>query len=96
LLRGFFRGADDSSVDELQQERLASVLLPLTAGSLGRTVGEVEWVRLGVQLVSLRRKTGQVIKLADDLVLMEGDSLLLSGKADMLEQAEYALLKGSF
>lgn len=96
LLRGFFRGADDGSVDELQQERLNSVLMPLTARALGRTVGEVEWDSLGVQLVSLRRKTGQVIKLTDDLVLMEGDSLLLSGKSDMLEQAERMLLKGSF
>ncbi|MDD2845961.1 MAG: monovalent cation:proton antiporter-2 (CPA2) family protein [Rhodoferax sp.] len=96
LLRGFFRGADDGSVDELQQERLASVLLPLAARSLGRTVGEIEWDSLGVQLVSLRRKTGQVIKLTDELVLMEGDSLLLSGKADMLELAERTLLKGGF
>jgi CPA2 family monovalent cation:H+ antiporter-2 len=96
LLRGFFRGADDGSVDELQQERLASVLLPLAARSLGRTVGEIEWDSLGVQLVSLRRKTGQVIKLTDELVLMEGDSLLLSGKADMLELAERTLLKRDF
>jgi CPA2 family monovalent cation:H+ antiporter-2 len=96
LLRGFFRGADDGAVDELQQERLASVLLPLSARSVGRKVGEVEWGSMGVQLVSLRRKTGQVIKLADDLTLMEGDSLLLSGKADMLEQAERLLLKGGF
>ena len=96
LLRGFFRGADDGSVDELQQERLASVLLPLAARALGRTVGEVAWDNLGVQLVSLRRKTGQVIKLTDELVLMEGDSLLLSGKADMLELAERMLLKGDF
>ena len=96
LLRGFFRGADDGAADELQQERLSSVLLPLTARSLGRTVGDIDWDNQGVQLVSLRRKTGQVIKLTDDLVLMEGDSLLLSGKADMLEQAERLLLKGGF
>ena len=96
LLRGFFRGADDGSVDELQQERLTSVLLPLTAKSLGKKVGDVESGRLGVQLVSLRRKTGQVIKLTDDVVLMEGDTLLLSGKSDMLEHAERMLLKDGF
>ncbi|WP_296494141.1 monovalent cation:proton antiporter-2 (CPA2) family protein [Rhodoferax sp.] len=96
LLRGFFRGADDGSVDELQQERLTSVLLPLAAKSLGTKVGEVEWERLGVQLVSLRRKTGQVIKLTDDVVLTEGDTLLLSGKSDMLEHAERMLLKDGF
>ena len=96
LLRGFFRGADDGSVDELQQERLTSVLLPLSGKLLGRTVGDVEWGNMGVQLVSLRRKTGQVIKLTDDVVLMAGDTLLLSGKSDLLEQAESMLLKDSF
>ncbi|MEY4140391.1 MAG: hypothetical protein RLZZ371_2573 [Pseudomonadota bacterium] len=34
--------------------------------------------------------------LSDDLVLMEGDTLVLSGKADTLEQAESMLLKASF
>jgi uncharacterized protein with PhoU and TrkA domain len=63
---------------------------------LGKKVGEVEWGRLGVQLVSLRRKTGQVIKLTDDVVLMEGDTLLLSGKSDMLEHAERMLLRDGF
>ena len=96
LLRGFFRGADDGSVDELEQERLTSVLLPLAGKLLGHTVGDVEWVSMGVQLVSLRRKTGQVIKLNDDVVLMAGDTLLLSGKSDMLEQAERMLLKDGF
>ena len=96
LLRGFFRGADDGSVDELQQERLTSLLLPLSGKLLGRTVGDVEWAGMGVQLVSLRRKTGQVIKLTDDVVLMAGDTLLLSGKSDLLEQAERMLLKDGF
>jgi monovalent cation:H+ antiporter-2, CPA2 family len=95
LLRGFFRGADDGAVDELQQERLTSVLLPLSGKLLGRTVGDVEWGTLGVQLVSLRRKTGQVIQLTDEVVLLAGDTLLLSGKSDMLERAERMLLKDS-
>ena len=32
--------------------------------------------------------------LSDELVLMEGDALVLAGKADQLEQAEFRLLKG--
>ena len=95
LLRGFFRGADDGAMDELQQERLSSISLPPTARSIGRTAGELELPALEVRLVSLRRKNGQSMALADDLVLMDGDSLVLSGKAETLELAERLLLKGS-
>ncbi len=96
LLRGFFRGADDGAVDELQQERLSSISLPPKVQSIGRTAGELELPALEVRLVSLRRKNGKSMALADDLVLMEGDTLVLSGKADMLEQAEQMLLKNRF
>jgi CPA2 family monovalent cation:H+ antiporter-2 len=96
LLRGFFRGADDGAVDELQQERLSSIILSPTASSIGRTAGELELPALEVRLVSLRRKNGKSMVLSDDLVLMEGDTLVLSGKADTLEQAESMLLKASF
>jgi CPA2 family monovalent cation:H+ antiporter-2 len=96
LLRGFFRGADDGAVDELQQERLTSLSLPLNARSVGRTLGDLDLPALEVRLVSLRRDNGQAMPLVDDLVLMAGDSLVLSGKADALEQAERALLKSGF
>lgn len=96
LLRGFFRGADDGSIDELQQERLSSLSLPLSAWSVGRTLSDLKLPALEVRLVSLRRKNGKTMVLADDLALMEGDSLVLSGKADMLEQAERSILKSSF
>lgn len=94
LLRGFFRGADDGDSDETQQERLSSFSLPLHARAIGTRVGELTLDSLNVQLVSLRRRGGQVMSLSDDLVLMEGDSLLLSGKADPISQAEHKLLKG--
>jgi CPA2 family monovalent cation:H+ antiporter-2 len=94
LLRGFFRGADDGDSDETQQERLSSFSLPLHARAIGARVGELTLDSLNVQLVSLRRRGGQVMSLSDDLVLMEGDSLLLSGKADPISQAEHKLLKG--
>jgi CPA2 family monovalent cation:H+ antiporter-2 len=96
LLRGFFRGADDGSIDELQQERLNSVTLTMNARAIGHTLAELALSSLSIRLVSLRRKSGQAMTLSDDLVLMDGDSLVLAGKADMLEQAELRLLKGPF
>jgi CPA2 family monovalent cation:H+ antiporter-2 len=93
LLRGFFRGADDGTTDESEQERLSSFSLPLHARSIGHPVSDLALSTLGVQLVSLRRKGGQVMTLSGDLMLMEGDLLVLSGKADPISQAEHRLLK---
>jgi CPA2 family monovalent cation:H+ antiporter-2 len=94
LLRGYFRGADDGDADEAEQERLSTTQLPLHAKSLGRAIGEIGLDALGVQLVSLRRKSGQVMPLEDELVLVAGDALVLSGKAEALSHAELRLLKG--
>jgi CPA2 family monovalent cation:H+ antiporter-2 len=96
LLRGFFRGADDGSSDELHQERLSSLSLPMSARAIGHNLAEVAFGAMSVRLVSLRRKTGQVVDPTEDLVLMEGDALVLAGKSDLLEQAELRLLKGPF
>ena len=96
LLRGFFRGADDGSSDELHQERLSSVSLPMSARAIGHSLAEVAFPTMSVRLVSLRRKTGQVVEPFDELVLMEGDALVLAGKAEVLEQVELRLLKGPF
>jgi CPA2 family monovalent cation:H+ antiporter-2 len=94
LLRGFFRGADDGSADELQQERMSSLSLPLSAKAIGLSLGELALQNMGVRVVSLRRKGAQVAVITDQLVLQESDNLLLSGKVDGLELAEHKLLKG--
>jgi len=94
LLRGFFRGADDGDVDEAQQERLHSVQLPQHAKSIGRSKGEMAFMAMGTRLVSLRRQNGQVIPLNEDVLLMEGDMLVLSGKAEAISQAELRLING--
>jgi len=96
LLRGFFRGADDGSIDELHQERLSSLTLTMNARAIGHTLAELALPPLAVRVVSLRRKLGQSMTLSDDLILMEGDSLVLAGKADLLEQTELRLLNGPF
>jgi len=95
LLRGFFRGADDDSVDERLQERLSTVTLPLGARVSGQPLGDLALHALGVRVVSLRRSDGQITPLDPDPVLHDGDTLVLSGKAEMLALATQKLFKGA-
>jgi len=93
LLRGYFHGADDDTVEELQQERLQSVTLPAAAGCVGRPLGELALPRMGVQVASVRLATGQVVPADDALVLGIGDTLVLSGLPEPLAMAEALLLR---
>jgi CPA2 family monovalent cation:H+ antiporter-2 len=92
LLRGYFHGADDDSVDERQQARLLSVSLPPAAASLGRPLADLALHAVGVTVVSVRRASGAVTKPADKLTLTAGDTLVLSGLPEALSLAEGKLL----
>ncbi|MDP3655009.1 MAG: monovalent cation:proton antiporter-2 (CPA2) family protein [Rhodoferax sp.] len=94
LLRGFFHGADDGAIDELQHERLASVTLPLQSKTNRATLGQFALSTLNVRVVSLRRHNGKSCNAMHDTVLETGDTLVLSGRADALMLAEQRLLKG--
>jgi CPA2 family monovalent cation:H+ antiporter-2 len=94
LLRGYFHGADDDTLEELHQERLLSLNLPAAAPVLGRRLGDLALHAVGVQVVSLRRAGGQVMPAEDTLALAAGDTLVLSGQPQALALAEEALLKG--
>jgi CPA2 family monovalent cation:H+ antiporter-2 len=93
LLRGFFRGSDDDSVDELQYERLTTLTLPLGAKAAGRTIDSFAFHTLDVHVVSLRHADGKSAAVTGATVLSPGDTLVLSGKAEMLAVAEQKLLK---
>ncbi|MFM2342478.1 MAG: hypothetical protein RLZZ592_2131 [Pseudomonadota bacterium] len=93
LLRGYFHGADDDTVEELQQARLQSVSLPPGAPSLGQRLGDLTLQVMGVSVVSVRRASGQVLTVDDDFVLAGGDVLVLSGLPESLALAEARLLK---
>jgi monovalent cation:H+ antiporter-2, CPA2 family len=94
MLRGFFHGADDDSVDELLQDRLVTVNLPMGARASGRLLSDFALEALRIRVVSLRRADGSSPSLDGDLSLAGGDTLVLSGKAGPLAQAEQRLLKG--
>ncbi|HKX44330.1 MAG TPA: cation:proton antiporter [Burkholderiaceae bacterium] len=78
LLRGYFHGADDDTVDELQTARLLSVTLPAAGSHLGQTLSQQALHAVGVTVVSVRRAAG--------------DTLVLSGMPEALTLAEGKLL----
>jgi len=92
LLRGYFHGADDDTVAELEHARLLSVTLPATSASIHRTLGEQGLPTRGVTVVSLRRASGAVLRPEDALTLAAGDTLVLSGLPERLAIAEATLL----
>ena len=92
LLRGFFHGADDDTVAELDHARLLSVTLPAGSGSINRTVAELALGAHGVSVVSLRRASGSVLQPSESLSLAVDDTLVLSGLPENLARAEAALL----
>jgi CPA2 family monovalent cation:H+ antiporter-2 len=94
LLRGFFHGADDNSVDELQHERLATVTLPPRAKAVGQPLASFALEELAVRVQSLRRSDGKLHPVDSHSVLQECDTLVLSGRAEALALAEQRLLAG--
>lgn len=94
LLRGYFRGADDDTVNEQDEERLATVTLPLGNKLQGKSLASLVLHAVGVRVVSLRRSDGKALEPLDDTLLEGGDTLVLSGKPESLAMAEDKLLHG--
>ena len=93
LLRGYFHGTDDDTVEELEQERLATITLPPDAGAVGHPLPQFALNAIGVRVASLRRSGGQVVSLDGHPVLYDGDALVLSGVPETLALAEEMLLR---
>jgi monovalent cation:H+ antiporter-2, CPA2 family len=94
LLRGYFHGADDDTVEELQQERLASIALPVAAACIGQKLADLALHAVGVKVVSVRQASGRVVPGDDELLLAAGDTLVVSGLPEPLALAEEKLLRG--
>lgn len=94
LLRGYFHGADDRGSEDRDQERLATVTLPMGANALGRALSQLRLAAEEVRVVSLRRSNGRTVDPASDPALEDGDTLVLSGRPEPLALAEEILLKG--
>lgn len=93
LLRGYFHGADDDTVDELDQARLSSVTLPTASPHAGKLLDDLALHAMGVAVVSLRRASGKGL-LVDGATLAGGDTLVISGSPQALALAEEKLIAG--
>ncbi|MBM3361432.1 MAG: potassium transporter [Betaproteobacteria bacterium] len=93
LLRGYFHGSDDDTVEELEHERLATLTLPPGVRAVGLELGDLALHAIGVRVVQLRRPDGQMVSPADDLRLRGGDTLVLSGLPQAIALAEEKLLR---
>ena len=94
LLRDYYHGADDDSIEEIDQERLRTVVLPIGAYALDRKLGSLALDGFGVRVLSVRRGGRSMHQVNDDLTLQDQDALVLSGTASELALAEERLLKG--
>ncbi len=94
LLKGYFHGADDDTVEDAENERLTTVTIPAGGRKVGRDLGSLALEAMGVRVASLRRASGRNEAFDDATVLEGGDTLVLSGKAPALALAEEKLLSG--
>jgi CPA2 family monovalent cation:H+ antiporter-2 len=94
LLRGYFHGADDDTVQELSQARLKSVTLPEASRCVGQTLDAQALHAVGVSVVSVKRMHGGVSVPGPEHRLEGGDTLVLSGLPEALALAEDKLMRG--
>jgi CPA2 family monovalent cation:H+ antiporter-2 len=95
MLRGYFHGADDDTIDELDQERLKTVALPLTAYAVGKSIAQLSFGGIDVVVISLRRDGQQFLDDWTQVALLAQDTIVLSGTPACLGLAEDRLLRGS-
>ncbi len=94
LLKGYFHGADDDTLEDIDHERLTTVGLPLASPWLGKRVGDLHAALPLVRVVGLRRAGGHSESVSDDSELRMNDTLVLSGTARTLATAESRLATG--
>lgn len=96
LLRGFYRGASDHDLDEIDdhhQPRLHSILLEPGSGAIGRTLDQLNLEQLGCEVSAIRRRGIRAVEPAPETRLEEGDVVVVLGTAESVTVAEERLLQ---
>lgn len=93
-LRSYFHGEELESTEAVDRFRLHTVVLNPEAATIGHRILELNLDDLGVKVVTVRRAGICGEEPDPEMVLRNGDALILQGPADQLDIAEAWLLKG--
>ena len=95
-LRGFFHGPSDheESAHDAEEPRLLTVSLGEGAYAVGRTLGEADLGRLGVEVTGIRRHAIRTLEPSAETFFEAGDVVVLLGTPGALARAEARLLQG--
>ncbi|WP_323122992.1 cation:proton antiporter domain-containing protein [Burkholderia alba] len=93
LLRGYFRGADDSDDDDREQVRLQSVPVDARADAVGRSLADLGLYALGLEVTAIRRHGIRGVEPDPDTKLRASDIVVLRGLPEALALAEERLSK---
>ena len=94
-LRGVFHGDDMEDLDDYHEERLHTVVLSETDFAVGQAIGDLMLDKCSVIIESLTRQGVRGEQPESEMVLMQGDVLVLRGQAEHIEHAETHLLTGA-
>ena len=96
LLRGFFHGVTDAEEDVAHkaQKLLHSVLITPGAAAIGKTLGELDLARLGVEVKAVRRQNVRAEAPQPEALIAAGDVLVMLGSEPDCAAAEMKLMQG--
>jgi len=97
MFKGFFRGMTDAEEDSLgmRQQNLHSVEIQANSFAHGMVLQDLPFDTLGVELKQIRRPNRpEAILPSPDIVLAEGDVLVLLGASEQLVAAETFIVSG--
>lgn len=96
LLHGYFHGAQSQLLDKSGNPliRLHPVKISDTCYAKGKTIKEINLIQTQVNIQSVHRGDTDIMAPDENFVLESGDTLLLQGMSDHIEQAESRLFGG--
>lgn len=96
-LRGYFHGIEAESVEDFPSDhyRRHTVVLAPGCQAIDKKIEDLHLGELGVSILSIRRGNIRGDEPDIQMVLQQGDALLLEGGSEELELAEERLLKGT-